>query len=192
MYTATSMLSKARNNAIYGKIHDNNKQYYRNVYLRSEHWQNLRQEKLDKNPRCERCGSYLSLDAHHKEYHNLYDVLIKDLETLCRLCHNKEHENKNLKKDKKLKRISKRQHYYDKGKESEDYLNLRAIFHNSHPNIPLIKWILEYILYESYFEEMEKDRSKHLSKWNKKRQEEFDKKYKEERRDMNNYISIHY
>jgi hypothetical protein len=100
MYTPSNMLSKSKDNQIYGKISDNSRQYYRNVYLQSEHWKNLRKEKLELNPRCEICKTTLSLDVHHKSYGNLYDVLVKDLQTLCRKCHELEHSKKDIKKNK--------------------------------------------------------------------------------------------
>lgn len=65
--------------------------YYRNEYLLSDHWKALRSEKLKRNPFCERCGRK-GRDVHHLRYRNLFDVLLSDLETLCRKCHKKEHE----------------------------------------------------------------------------------------------------
>jgi len=69
----------------------NKQDYYRNVYLLSEHWRNLRKEKLKLNPICEVCGARRRLDVHHLHYRNLYDVLVEDLKTLCRRCHGKVH-----------------------------------------------------------------------------------------------------
>ena len=45
MFNAASMLSKARDNPIYGVI-KNRRGYYRNVYLQSDHWKQLREKKL--------------------------------------------------------------------------------------------------------------------------------------------------
>ena len=101
MYTATSMLAKSRGNAIYGTIQNSGRNYYRNIYLNSEHWKNLRREKLEKSPVCEQCGTMFSLDIHHKEYRRLYDVTLKELQTLCRVCHNKEHRGEKTKWNKK-------------------------------------------------------------------------------------------
>lgn len=183
MYSATSMLSKIKDNPIYGIIGNRNKNYYRNVYLQSEHWKNLRKEKLERNPICEQCGSSLSLDVHHVQYRNLYDVTLKDLQTLCRLCHNNEHKRITNKKNKKYAKVNR---------ELKDYFDLRTFFRNPKINIFLIKWILNYILYNYYFSEMEKERPKVLRKYHKRQQENFDKKYKEIPHDINNYISIHY
>lgn len=191
MYTATSMLGKARSNAIYGPITDNRKQRYR-IYLNSEHWKNLRQEKLEKNPRCEKCGRSTCLDVHHLVYRDLYDVTLKDLQTLCRSCHNKEHEKKNCKSKKQVfrKRINRKERGY------ENYL--WSIFHNRKPNVYLIQWLLKEILWMCAFYSVELEDGyrtvppKHLSKRNQEKQRNFDKKYKEIPHYMNNYISIHY
>lgn len=70
--------------------------WYRNVYLLSEHWKTLRKAKLKISPRCEICGRKTRLDVHHLRYKHIYDVLIQDLQTLCRRCHKKYHRKKNL------------------------------------------------------------------------------------------------
>ena len=77
--------------------------WYRKVYLRSEHWKNLRKEKKKVNPICEVCGAKKKLDVHHKHYRNLYDVILEDLETLCRKCHKKRHERLDRFKKKSLR-----------------------------------------------------------------------------------------
>lgn len=110
MYTASSILAKARKYYIpskkisrKNKIHiignkknryryyygDQN--YYREKYLKSEHWKLLRIKKLQLNPRCEKCGSNKKIEPHHINYKNLYNVDIEDLMTLCRRCHIKIH-----------------------------------------------------------------------------------------------------
>lgn len=73
------------------KITTDKRDYYRNVYLLSEHWKSLREEKLNINPVCEICGCNKRIDVHHLRYKNLYDVLVEDLQTLCRKCHKKVH-----------------------------------------------------------------------------------------------------
>jgi 5-methylcytosine-specific restriction endonuclease McrA len=65
--------------------------YYSNYYLKTEHWVELRKEKLKHNSKCENCGITKTLDVHHINYKNLYDVELADLKTLCRKCHVKEH-----------------------------------------------------------------------------------------------------
>lgn len=67
--------------------------FYRFNYLKSDHWSNLRIEKLASvDACCERCGlRNLSNDVHHMYYRNLYDVKIEDLAVLCRACHDTMH-----------------------------------------------------------------------------------------------------
>lgn len=70
------------------------KHAYRFGYLKSEHWSNLRLEKMASvDAYCERCGHRdLSNDVHHIRYRNLYDVELGDLIVLCRTCHGITHE----------------------------------------------------------------------------------------------------
>ena len=65
--------------------------YYREDYLKSEHWKNLRMKKIISQNRCENCNTKTSLDVHHLNYKNLFDVELTDLQVLCRACHIKEH-----------------------------------------------------------------------------------------------------
>lgn len=65
--------------------------YYRECYLKSDHWKNLRAKKLAVNPVCQRCGSDQRVDVHHLRYRQLYDVGLVDLLSLCRRCHDYEH-----------------------------------------------------------------------------------------------------
>lgn len=69
------------------------KHFYRFDYLKSEHWSNLRLEKLASvDAKCAKCGVRdLSNDIHHFLYRNLYDVKLKDLVVLCRKCHEEVH-----------------------------------------------------------------------------------------------------
>lgn len=90
--------------------------WYREVYLLSEHWKGLRRAKLAISPNCEICGKKKrKLDVHHKHYRNLYDVLVSDLQTLCRRCHKKKHKKVNKVKDfikfhrKKHRRVADKQ-----------------------------------------------------------------------------------
>lgn len=70
------------------------KHHYRFKYLKSEHWSNLRIEKLASvDACCKNCGRRdLSNDVHHLNYRNLYDVTLSDLVVLCRECHDLAHE----------------------------------------------------------------------------------------------------
>lgn len=112
MYSASSILAKARTyyiprrrKSLRTKIHMVGKKrtqkyryyygdrdFYRNHYLKSEHWKELRAKKLQINPVCEKCGSDKRVEPHHLIYKNLHDIRVEDLMTLCRICHNKEHK----------------------------------------------------------------------------------------------------
>lgn len=81
--------------------------YYRNVYLLSEHWKKLKKNKLKESPICEICGASKNLDVHHLRYKNLYDVELKDLQTLCRKHHTNEHKKLDKLKNKKSKKKQK-------------------------------------------------------------------------------------
>jgi hypothetical protein len=67
-------------------------QWYREVYLRSDHWQNLRKLAFQTYGRiCSKCRAIGRLDVHHLRYRNIFDVLVTDLQILCRQCHEREH-----------------------------------------------------------------------------------------------------
>ena len=87
---------KANKIFVYGKkknrYYCGDRRLYREEYLKSEHWKQLRSEKLKLNPVCEECGRPDFVEPHHLEYKNLYDVLVTDLKTLCRACHDKKHD----------------------------------------------------------------------------------------------------
>lgn len=72
----------------------NGRHFYRFKYLKSEHWQNLRLEKLvEVDACCFRCGMRdLSNDVHHVNYRKLFDVTLADLVVLCRRCHTLMHD----------------------------------------------------------------------------------------------------
>lgn len=69
---------------------NDHRKWYREVYLKSEHWRELRGRKLRQNPKCERCLSS-ACDVHHVNYRNIFDVQLTDLLSLCRPCHEEEH-----------------------------------------------------------------------------------------------------
>lgn len=62
-------------------------------YLESDHWLLLRERALTRDGRkCTRCGSVEILQVHHKRYTEKWeDAQLEDLETLCKACHQKEH-----------------------------------------------------------------------------------------------------
>lgn len=88
MHSASNILANANTNFY---IKKNTTHFYRGVYLNSEHWKNLRTEKLSQISFCEKCKSINHLDVHHINYRGLYDVKLSDLQVLCRMCHEKEH-----------------------------------------------------------------------------------------------------
>jgi hypothetical protein len=75
---------------------NDNREYYRTIYLQSDHWKELRERKLSKNRFCESCGNAENLDVHHLRYKNLLDVTEEDLKVLCRICHDIEHNEEKL------------------------------------------------------------------------------------------------
>lgn len=82
--------------------------FYRDVYLKSQDWKNLRAAILarDENT-CQVCNLYSPQnDVHHIQYRKLYNVKPEDLVVLCRSCHDNVHKMlKALPKTKhKLKR----------------------------------------------------------------------------------------
>lgn len=115
--------------------------YYRTVYLSSDHWKNLRLQKLELNPKCEHCSTSKHLDVHHISYKELYNVKLKDLKTLCRSCHELEHKRLSSTKiynyrpkQHKLKRIIKDSEYFTKLKVARQILNARI--YGNKPKIP--------------------------------------------------------
>ena len=68
------------------------REWYRKIYLKSEHWKQLRAKKLARNSKCAICGSMEANDIHHIRYSELFDVTTADLRLLCRSCHEKVHQ----------------------------------------------------------------------------------------------------
>lgn len=44
------------------------RRWYRQEYLKSEHWKSLRRQKLAINPTCEQCGASKRVEPHHLRY----------------------------------------------------------------------------------------------------------------------------
>lgn len=66
--------------------------WYRTIYLKSEHWQDLRKQAFETHGRvCRGCQKTARLDVHHLRYGFIFDVEVCDLQILCRECHDKEH-----------------------------------------------------------------------------------------------------
>lgn len=55
------------------------REYYRETYLKSEHWMQLRRSVLSKSKSCAICLKTVRLDVHHRRYKNLFDVVERDL-----------------------------------------------------------------------------------------------------------------
>ena len=62
------------------------RQEYRQ-YLKSDHWQSLRQWALDRYGKCLICGETSGLDVHHNTYDRLGVELPNDVVVLCRVHH---------------------------------------------------------------------------------------------------------
>lgn len=71
---------------------NDHREWYREVYLKSEHWSDLKARKLSESPKCSRCGAMGNLDVHHVNYRHIFNVELSDLMTLCRKCHDEHHE----------------------------------------------------------------------------------------------------
>jgi len=56
-------------------------------YLESPHWKQTRSKKRGRTRGCGICGAAESLDVHHMNYRELFDVEMSDLRVLCRTCH---------------------------------------------------------------------------------------------------------
>jgi uncharacterized protein (DUF1697 family) len=65
------------------------------IYMNSEKFNKKRLEVYKKyDYRCNVCGSEKNLQIHHKNYLNIFQEPIEDLELLCAECHTKRHEEK--------------------------------------------------------------------------------------------------
>lgn len=66
--------------------------WYRNRYLQSFHWYNLREKKFSEvGQSCEICGSQDEIAVHHLRYKEIFDVETSDLQVLCGLHHREAH-----------------------------------------------------------------------------------------------------
>jgi hypothetical protein len=68
------------------------REWYRTVYLYSDHWWELRTRKLNEAGRfCVSCDGEQNLQVHHKRYRSIFNVELSDLEVMCKKCHKAEH-----------------------------------------------------------------------------------------------------
>jgi 5-methylcytosine-specific restriction endonuclease McrA len=58
-------------------------------YLNSYLWQEKKNYLIEKKCACEICGSKNSLLVHHKSYFNVGNEDSRDIQVLCKDCHNK-------------------------------------------------------------------------------------------------------
>ena len=107
---------------------------YRQEYLKSDDWKQLRSLVLSASPKCQCCQNVQATDAHHMTYRNIVDIQPSDLLPVCRDCHNYIHEairngyisqdpQKILETREKTKRI-----LYD-----EEYEKLKQWLEDKHP-----------------------------------------------------------
>jgi hypothetical protein len=82
---------------------NDNRSWYRQVYLRSDHWKNLRTAKLEATPICEICKREKAVEPHHKRYKQIFDVTLDDLLSVCRACHDEIHRREGMPKRKRPK-----------------------------------------------------------------------------------------
>lgn len=61
-------------------------------YMKSKHWENLRDRKIQQTPSCYHCGSWSKLHVHHIDYKNFTDCTLDDLLVLCGKHHDIFHE----------------------------------------------------------------------------------------------------
>lgn len=69
--------------------------FYRDVYLKSEPWKQVRNKKAKHHDTCAACGASGPLDAHHLIYpKNILKTKARHLRMVCRRCHDAIHELK--------------------------------------------------------------------------------------------------
>lgn len=65
------------------------------AYLKSEAWRELRAKVIaDRGFRCESCGNYGQVQAHHLTYERVGHERIEDLKVLCKPCHEASHRRR--------------------------------------------------------------------------------------------------
>ena len=70
------------------------KEWYRDVYLKSEHWKKKRLEALEyAKGLCQLCNRNGLLDVHHRTYKDLGYENVRDLTVLCKACHDRHHDS---------------------------------------------------------------------------------------------------
>lgn len=64
------------------------------LYLQSRYWKRLRKKVLARDKACVECGSIHELHVDHKRYPGFGMERLSDLQTLCRVCHQKKSKYK--------------------------------------------------------------------------------------------------
>jgi hypothetical protein len=78
------------------------REWYRTVYLNSDHWKSLREEALKTHGEfCFICDRDEDLQVHHLRYRSIFNVKVSDLQILCRRCHELEHSKPKKKRARK-------------------------------------------------------------------------------------------
>jgi len=78
------------------------------TYLETSHWKKTRLRRLSRDGfQCVKCEKKRNLQVHHLTYERLGCEHLKDIITLCRSCHKKEHGTKVARK-KRAKKKAKR------------------------------------------------------------------------------------
>lgn len=77
-------------------------EWYRTIYLQSDHWKATRAAALLRSGnRCQLCSKGSRLDVHHNDYTRLGAEEPFDVVVLCRSCHEHHHEKAKAKKPRK-------------------------------------------------------------------------------------------
>lgn len=128
MYNASNILGKAHDTFLLkSSNYLESRNFYRNIYLKSDHWKKLREEKLQQHNKCELCNTANFLDVHHINYRELFNVKLSDLMVLCRSCHEKEHIRLKQLDVKKVKRLNNKLRRIVKDKQYFKMLELAKI-----------------------------------------------------------------
>ena len=80
-------------------------------YLKTEHWQNVKKEALQRaDYHCQLCNNIKKLDVHHNNYGCLWHEKPSDVIVLCKRCHAKHHDKLPEKPEKIFE--SERDYYF--------------------------------------------------------------------------------
>jgi len=63
------------------------KDWYKNIYLLSSHWQAFADYARSVINQCQICGSKSNLQVHHRHYNSLFCETLSDIQLLCKTCH---------------------------------------------------------------------------------------------------------